>query len=600
MLLLQHQECHARSSDEERRRCCVIFCCPRSAPGQRAWGPDAHEKESRYPIDCGTARVAVMAASSVDTSSVYQTPDWAKAPQNDANWTLMEVKNGVELATHALDKSCTTFGRSTDDCDIPLLHGSISRLHARIAFDSTGAPWLKDLESTHGVTVNKKRLPPSSISRRESNSTMAGARGVRVFPGDILQFGASTRIYCLQGPAEHERGRTTGATKDAKLTVPEAVALLTETTSSNDDGRHNCTSPLGDHNETLRDDIVPPSHRRQWEQLLARRYKLENLERESDRINAKANVQDLSEGQERQLEKNQSNIDQIKMKVDALEQELKKAIFGSSQALGTRRNRPGHEEIEDEDVVDRTRDFSDDGQSDEPDQAMTEEAMSSAWVALCREYQSVVAKVASVSRAATTLQTKITAASEDDVFFLQNELDLNQDNLTRLKQKACGIESKIEEMERLLHLINDKVSFEREKCRILHASDRITKSDDAASPAPKSAPTFHFFAPKPILAKRPDIQRHHDVNPASRADQTELDCTRLPPPRPPPTKRPKVAVAMEQPVRPYLAPPAPKAPPQDKASNSASSQEKHDRWQAPNDQDGSGRTKLNDKFKGRY
>jgi pSer/pThr/pTyr-binding forkhead associated (FHA) protein len=358
-------------------------------------------------VDCNASYGTGMTSlDSSESEYPYHTPDWAQAPSN-ANWTLMEVKDGVELATLSLAKKpCTTFGR-TDDCDVTLLHGSISRLHARIAFDSTGAPWLKDLESTHGVTVNKKRLPPSSVSRRESNSTMAGARGVRIFPGDILQFGASTRIYCVQGPPEYERNRTMNMSKDAKLTVQETVSLKEPSSKNGND----CTA-LGD--ETLREDVIPPTHRKQWEQLVALSYKLENLERESSRINAKSNVQELTDGQERQLEKNQEKIDQVKASTDAMELELKKVIFGSShgQASGMHRTHENHEE--DEDVVDRTRDFHNDGVSDEPEQATTEEAMSSAWVALCKEYQSVAAKVTSLSRAATTLQNKLTDASNEE------------------------------------------------------------------------------------------------------------------------------------------------------------------------------------------
>jgi hypothetical protein len=202
---------------------------------------------------------------------------------------------------------------------------------------------------------------------------------------------------------------------------------------------------------------------------------------------------------------------------------------------------------------------------------------------------------------------------------MKNELELNQDNLTRFKQKACNVESKIIEAERRLHSVNDKLTFEREKCLVLHAMDRRTAADDTVStkrtghtvetksnqsptiesllnPAPKSAPTFSFVAPKPINLKRPEGQQQHLY--PKPASQTEFDRPR--PPSPPPTKRLKTAMALQQFVRPSLAPPPPKAHSQADVSTPSSVQEKHDRWQAPRDQDGSGRTKLNDKFTGKY
>jgi pSer/pThr/pTyr-binding forkhead associated (FHA) protein len=64
---------------------------------------------------------------------------------------------------------------------------------------------LRDLASAHGTTVNRKKLPPA-IGNVESASPKAGSRGLVLYPGDVLQFGASTRLFCLEGPPEYECG----------------------------------------------------------------------------------------------------------------------------------------------------------------------------------------------------------------------------------------------------------------------------------------------------------------------------------------------------------------------------------------------------------
>mmetsp|Transcript_20149 Transcript_20149/g.30229 ORF Transcript_20149/g.30229 Transcript_20149/m.30229 type:complete len:316 (-) Transcript_20149:2257-3204(-) len=180
-------------------------------------------------------------------SSNYQLPSWSKRPRDGDEWCLEEIKNGVVVQKHKLDLPVITFGRTplhlptnsskstctSDGSDsssrafksVLTAHESCSRLHARIAFDSTGTPWLRDLGSGNGTTINKKKLPPQSIGRQESTTTVTtttttttalqvpsktrekeGSRGVILFPGDVVQFGASTRIYVVQGPSYFDRG----------------------------------------------------------------------------------------------------------------------------------------------------------------------------------------------------------------------------------------------------------------------------------------------------------------------------------------------------------------------------------------------------------
>lgn len=87
----------------------------------------------------------------------YPPPPWAHPPPSSTAWVLAEIKQGVEVARHKLTHACTTLGRQ-ESCDIPSLHASLSRVHARIAFDRSGTPWLRDLKSAHGVGTVKHVL----------------------------------------------------------------------------------------------------------------------------------------------------------------------------------------------------------------------------------------------------------------------------------------------------------------------------------------------------------------------------------------------------------------------------------------------------------
>ena len=90
----------------------------------------------------------------ISSMSTYQAPSWIHAPFS--KWKLDEIKNGVIVDSLELDAPLVTFGRAAE-VDVKgamvvyTAHESCSRLHARIAFDSQGMPWLKDLGSGNGT-----------------------------------------------------------------------------------------------------------------------------------------------------------------------------------------------------------------------------------------------------------------------------------------------------------------------------------------------------------------------------------------------------------------------------------------------------------------
>lgn len=115
----------------------------------------------------------------------YSPPKWMKPPQGNNHWRLDEIKSGVIVNSYNIKVPLVIFGRTpppplppirmdhrTDTTStippgtsveeetqqenkgyltILTVHESCSRLHARIAFDSNGIPWLRDLGSGNGT-----------------------------------------------------------------------------------------------------------------------------------------------------------------------------------------------------------------------------------------------------------------------------------------------------------------------------------------------------------------------------------------------------------------------------------------------------------------
>jgi pSer/pThr/pTyr-binding forkhead associated (FHA) protein len=106
------------------------------------------------------------------------------------------IKNGTIVGNSGIiQTSYLTVGR-LPNCNISLEHPSISRFHAVFQFRPDNFCFIFDLGSSHGTFVNKQEVPKQKF--------------VPLKVGDIVKFGASSRMYVLNGP-----------------TVPEPKKLLT-------------------------------------------------------------------------------------------------------------------------------------------------------------------------------------------------------------------------------------------------------------------------------------------------------------------------------------------------------------------------------------
>ncbi|CAE6432511.1 unnamed protein product [Rhizoctonia solani] len=124
----------------------------------------------------------------------YNEPPEARKPVE--NWRLYVFKGQEQVdLLHLHRQSAYLIGRDAKICDILVEHPSCSKQHAVIQFrqihvkDEFGGakavvkPFVIDLESTNGTTVNDDTIPVS--------------RYYELKPSDVVKFGESTREYVL-------------------------------------------------------------------------------------------------------------------------------------------------------------------------------------------------------------------------------------------------------------------------------------------------------------------------------------------------------------------------------------------------------------------
>lgn len=558
-------------------------------------------------------QVGTLVADTSSASYVPQSPPWAQ-PSPPHLWSLMEIKNGVQVAKHDLScrpgRNIVVLGRD-EQADILMQHASISRFHARIAFDKEqGSPWLRDLSSSHGVLVNKRRLPPNSIGRDESMSSVAGSRGVMIFPGDIIQLGASTRYFCVLGPSEFERPMTT----KRKLPQPRLEVHSFESFSdsgnfdskvgvelSDDEGEIN-----GDHQ--LSDETVPESFRPEWERIKVLRQKLNNIQNESERIHMKgdAGSETLSSGQIKQLERNEERVSTLHDQIRTKESELVLKVFPNVNEILKRKRGILNDNIEeeDDDYLDRTNDdnrgftLNQDGES--------EQSLLVKWEVLQTQHTDISQKLKSLSQKVLRLTQSLEDLDEDeDRFFVRNELDVLHDTRAKLETEEKRLIQNLTEIDALVRVVNPKlrkvgvgssvpsegksgltikdkgptrvdgkISEVRLIDKLAHLEQRLGSSPEIAEE------TSH----QPVLLPTPKWQHGNTSSTPKVGTLAYLSSSSVYP-----EKSGRSQMRSDRTLRTT-----------DVAEVALNNEQQQDVWQIPKHQDGSGKTKLNAKFAGRY
>ncbi|KAI0404119.1 SMAD/FHA domain-containing protein [Xylaria palmicola] len=147
----------------------------------------------------GALAAASNAITQADGSTIvlkYHEPPEARKPSPKDQWKLFVFKGEDIIDTVPLNhRSCWLVGRDVAVVDMAAEHPSVSKQHAVIQFryidkrneygDKIGKvkPYLIDLESANGTSLNSKKVPQS--------------RYLELRDKDMIQFGQSTREYVL-------------------------------------------------------------------------------------------------------------------------------------------------------------------------------------------------------------------------------------------------------------------------------------------------------------------------------------------------------------------------------------------------------------------
>lgn len=284
--------------------------------------------------------------------SKYAPPFWSSPPEQ--KFSLEVMKGGICLEQISINsKPYYVIGRD-QTCDIKCEHPSISRFHAAVQFRGDQI-YVYDMGSSHGTFVNKQAIKTNDY--------------VEVQVGDMVKFGASSRLYAIEGPANllpPERSRAT------VVSAPTTIAVarnLRDKKLSGEDGEDDginwgqAEDAVDDEPDDERDDsqsdlaykarlisdgsldlafmglgdvankdavagTKPLTERQQKlkEKLQQKQYKLQNFDKEYSVLMRKRKGQgDLSEGQQKRLSQLETLMSEAQAEIDDLEANIEQS-----------------------------------------------------------------------------------------------------------------------------------------------------------------------------------------------------------------------------------------------------------------------------------
>lgn len=311
--------------------------------------------------------------------SKYDPPEWSCTPVY-ACW-LEILKEGVIIGKIELsddsNKPFFVLGRQADAVDVVLEHPSISRQHAVLQHGPQGL-YLYDLDSVQGTYVNKER-----VDARQHR---------KLHVGDLLRFGASTRLYIVSGPDElrppeydsenMQRFRLKAATftKQQVSVQSEGVSWGfgedAQADSDEEEGRDRDEDKKQALPHYIRDDenyerkygskyssgldevgvLDEEKDKALLEKVRKREAKIRNMQEENRKIYLKEGAQEngLTEGQMSAVQRNDGRIAVLTEEVEALLGELRGKASSrerSSAGRGAEMQQKGTRHHEEEEVV---------------------------------------------------------------------------------------------------------------------------------------------------------------------------------------------------------------------------------------------------------
>jgi ElaB/YqjD/DUF883 family membrane-anchored ribosome-binding protein/uncharacterized small protein (DUF1192 family) len=274
-------------------------------------------------------------------SKVYETPSWAAVPKDI--FFLEILKEGSIVGSIDLGaKDHFVMGRQPDITDICLDNPSISRMHAVLQFRDDGALMILDMGSQHGTRVNKQELKAGIYQR--------------LYVGDILELGSSTRKYIVNGPDSqrpeelesenmkaYRRHLLKQSAKIAEMkneVEREGISWGFREDAENDISDEEEETELPDYIKNdanydrkygekytsgLMDSEITEKDKPIIEKIKLRERKIQNMQEEIKRIYLKEGKQDegLTEGQIAAVERNDKRIAVLQEQIDGLVEQVR-------------------------------------------------------------------------------------------------------------------------------------------------------------------------------------------------------------------------------------------------------------------------------------
>mmetsp|Transcript_14144 Transcript_14144/g.21160 ORF Transcript_14144/g.21160 Transcript_14144/m.21160 type:complete len:777 (-) Transcript_14144:162-2492(-) len=160
----------------------------------------------------------------MDASILDKLPDWRQPSSCYCNKVLTVHKNNANIGDISLsNKECIVFGRKKDQCDVVLDHQSISRKHAVLFFGEQGSVYLMDLGSSHGTSVDGRKIEHGKPVLVACNSEIRFGQSSRRYVLSVKPSRPEVPVFCNDTPVSME-GSTVSNTK-AESIVTESVAV---------------------------------------------------------------------------------------------------------------------------------------------------------------------------------------------------------------------------------------------------------------------------------------------------------------------------------------------------------------------------------------
>ena len=281
----------------------------------------------------------------------YEQPEWGGVPSVD--FSLEVLKDGAIIETiDCAGRDHLRFGRTPNN-DVVLEHPSSSRLHAVLQFaNGSEEIFVHDCGSTHGTTVNKRRLKPGVHAP--------------VFVGDQIKFGQSSRAFIVAGAVElmpeeglsREERRKLRALE--KMSEQEAVVEIEREQRARAQA---AAATAAGASWGLEDDDTLEEQQREadllehfdWrehqgtftekqqdqrEKIQRREQKIANMKAEIERIKAKETSDNpLTAGQQNQITRNETAAEKLEEEIEDMDEVLNDSL---RESLGAKRiNREG-------------------------------------------------------------------------------------------------------------------------------------------------------------------------------------------------------------------------------------------------------------------